>query len=144
MKIAFILLASSCLTAQTWPKTTVEASNYERTSTVADIKSYMAELSKAAPALVPYQPANAPKTTETGKPLLAWRLPALGQNPLKVYINANIHPGEVEGKEAMLFVMRGLSARPTTPTGRMRLTPPSAHTSRTPRAASAPAKMPLA
>ncbi|MDR2560428.1 MAG: hypothetical protein LBC63_01460 [Holophagales bacterium] len=105
-RAAIFLMASSCLVAQTWPKTIVEESNYERTATVADIKSYMAELMKAAPALRPYQPPNAPTATETGKPLLAWRLPATGPNPIKVYINANIHPGEVEGKEAMLFVMR--------------------------------------
>jgi hypothetical protein len=94
--------------AQSWPKTVVETSDYERTSTVADIRAYMDALAKAAPALKEYHPQNAPKATETGKPLLAWRLPATGESPVKVYINANIHPGEVEGKEALLLIVRDI------------------------------------
>jgi len=92
--------------AQDWPKTVVESTNYGRTSTTADIRAYMDELAKVAPALKPYHPQNAPKTTETGKPLMAWRVPATGKNPLRVYVNANIHPGEVEGKDAIQVVIR--------------------------------------
>ena len=104
--LSLCLIAASGLMAQSWPKTVVETTNHEHTSTVAEISSYMDALIKAAPALVAYHPQNAPKTTETGKPLLAWRVPATGGNPLKVYINANIHAGEVEGKEAVLFIVR--------------------------------------
>jgi hypothetical protein len=102
-------MAALCLQAQAWPKTTVESTNYERTSTLAEIREYMEALRKAAgpkPALEPYHPKNAPRATETGKPLLAWRLRPTGENPLKVYINANIHAGEVEGKDAIQIVLR--------------------------------------
>ncbi|MDR0499092.1 MAG: hypothetical protein LBH03_05080 [Holophagales bacterium] len=100
------LFAATGLMAQIWPKTVVESTNYERTSTVAEIRSHMDALIKFAPALTEYHPQNAPKTTETGKPILAWRIPATGKNPVKVYINANIHAGEVEGKEAVQLIVR--------------------------------------
>ena len=108
LRTLLCLIAATGLMAQSWPRTVVETTNYERTSTVADVRSYMDALAKAAPALVAYTPPNAPKATETGKPLLAWRLPATGNNPVKVYINANIHAGEVEGKEAVLFIVRDI------------------------------------
>jgi len=108
LRIFFCLITAVGLMAQEWPKTVVETTDYESTSTVADIRSYMDSLARIAPALVAYHPQSAPKTTETGKPLLAWRVPATGGNPLKVYINANIHAGEVEGKEAVLLIVRDI------------------------------------
>jgi hypothetical protein len=124
-QILICLIATFSLRAQGWPETTVESTNYERTSTVAEISAYMDALIKAAiaspnakpgaksgakpnakPALAAYLPPNIPQTTETGKPLLAWRMHATGENPLKVYVNANIHAGEVEGKDAIQIVLR--------------------------------------
>ena|GEM_PF-413428 len=104
--VSFICLNLSAQGAKDWPRTIVETSNYEQTSRVADVRAYMDALSKVSPDIKPYQPPKAPGTTETGKPLLAWRIPATGENPLKVYINSNIHAGEVEGKEAIQFVAR--------------------------------------
>ena len=104
--IVLCLAAATSLMAQSWPKTIVESTNYQRTSTIADIRAYMDELARAVSALRPYHPQNAPRTTETGKPLLAWRLAATGKNPLRVYVNANIHSGEVEGKDAIQVVIR--------------------------------------
>ncbi len=66
----------------------------------------MAALSSRDPALVPYQPKLAPTATEAGKPLLAWRLRATSKDAVRVYLNANIHAGEVEGKEAAQVIMR--------------------------------------
>ncbi len=68
----------------------------------------MEALRKQVPGMEPYQPKGAPRTTETGKPLLAWRLKGAGKDPLRVYVNANIHAGEVEGKEAIQQVVREL------------------------------------
>ena len=102
----FCFFAVTGLMAQSWPKTVVESTNYERTSTVAEVRSYMDALIKSAPSLREYLPKNAPKTTETGKAILAWRIPATGKNPVRVYINANIHAGEVEGKEAVQLLAR--------------------------------------
>ena len=75
---------------------------------MAEVKAFMEGLRKRAPALLPYSPKGAPATTEAGKPLLAWRLPATRKGALRVYVNANIHAGEAEGKEAIQQILREL------------------------------------
>jgi len=91
-----------------WPQTVPERTQLKRTSTVAEVKAFMDALRKQAPGLEPYQPKGVPRATETGKPLLAWRLKGTGPDPLRVYVNANIHAGEVEGKEAIQQILREL------------------------------------
>jgi hypothetical protein len=103
-RLAFILAGTSLFAG--WPQTTPERTELRRTSTVAEVRAFMEALRKQAPGLEPYQPKGAPRTTETGKPLLAWRLKGTGIDPLRVYVNANIHAGEVEGKEAIQQVLR--------------------------------------
>lgn len=85
------------------PLTVPERTKYQRTSTVAEVRAFMDGLH-----LAPYQPPGAPRSTETGAPLRAWRLPATGPKPIRVYLNANIHAGEVEGKEAVQEIAREL------------------------------------
>lgn len=102
-----LALAGSCLLAG-WPETVPERSQFRRTSTVAEVRAFMEALRRQAPGLEPYRPKGAPRTTETGQPLLAWRLKGTGRDPLRVYVNANIHAGEVEGKEAIQQVVREL------------------------------------
>ncbi|HJW09362.1 MAG TPA: M14 family zinc carboxypeptidase [Holophagaceae bacterium] len=85
------------------PSTVPERTKYGRTSTVAEVRTFMDGLG-----LPRYQPKGAPRTTETGAPLLAWRLRATSPHPLRVYLNANIHAGEVEGKEAVQQIAREL------------------------------------
>ncbi|MDP2875775.1 MAG: M14 family zinc carboxypeptidase [Holophaga sp.] len=108
MRIA-LLLAGSLLMGQDWPKTIFEQTEFKQTSTVADVKTFMSALAKHTPGLKPYHPKGAPTTTETGKPLNAWRLAATGRDPLRVYLNGNIHAGEVEGKDALQLVLRELA-----------------------------------
>ncbi|GLH74225.1 hypothetical protein GETHLI_27270 [Geothrix limicola] len=107
MRALALFLAGSSLFAG-WPQTTPERTDLRRTSTVAEVRAFMEALRKEAPGLEPYQPKGAPRATETGKPLLAWRLKGTGPDPLRVYVNANIHAGEVEGKEAIQQVLREL------------------------------------
>ena len=95
-------------TTATWPQTRFEQNNYQSTSTVADVAQFMAALQKHDAKLTPYAPKNAPRTTETGQALNAWRLASTGKQALRVYINAGIHAGEVEGKDAMQLIMREL------------------------------------
>jgi hypothetical protein len=104
---SLLALAATGLLAG-WPQTVPERTQLRRTSTVAEVRAFMEALRKLAPGLEPYRPKGAPRTTETGKPLLAWRLRGTGRDPLRVYINANIHAGEVEGKEALQQVVREL------------------------------------
>jgi hypothetical protein len=109
MKRLVLPLLALSLTAQSpWPQTVAERSNYAATSTVAEVRAFMDALAAKDARLVRYQPADAPLATEAGKPLLAWRLPASKPGALRVYINANIHGGEVEGKEAMQELFREL------------------------------------
>lgn len=90
------------------PQTRFEQNNYQTTSTVADVAQFMKALQKYDAKLTPYTPKNAPRTTETGQALNAWRLASTGKTPLRVYINAGIHAGEVEGKDAMQLILREL------------------------------------
>lgn len=94
--------------ARPWPQTRFEQNNYQSTSTVADVAHFMNALQKRDAGLKTYLPKNAPRTTETGQALNAWRLASTGKDPLRVYINAGIHAGEVEGKDAMQLVLREL------------------------------------
>lgn len=91
-----------------WPQARFEQNNYQSTSTVGDVEAFMSALMKLDNSLKPYHPKNAPISTETGKLLNAWRLTSTGKDPLRVYINAGIHGGEVEGKDAMQIIMREL------------------------------------
>ena len=75
---------------------------------MVEVRTFMEALRRQAPGLEPYNPKGAPRATESGKPLLAWRLKGTGKNPIRVYVNANIHAGEVEGKEAIQLVVREL------------------------------------
>ncbi len=105
-RLALILAGTQLLAG--WPQTTPERTDLRRTSTVLEVRVFMDALHKQNPALVPYHPNGAPRATETGKPLLAWRLKGAGPDPLRVYVNANIHAGEVEGKEAIQLIVREL------------------------------------
>lgn len=107
MQVLLLALAGTGLLAG-WPQTTPERTQLRRTSTVAEVRAFMEALRKQAPGLEPYQPPGAPRATETGKPLLAWRLKGTGPDPLRIYVNANIHAGEVEGKEAIQQILREL------------------------------------
>jgi hypothetical protein len=108
MRAAPFFLAGLFLCASDGPLTAPERSGHQRTSTTADIRTYMGELAKRHPALTPYRPKGAPDRAEGGAPLLAWRLPATSKDAIRVYLNGNIHAGEVEGKEAIQILMREL------------------------------------
>ena len=95
-------------------KTTPERTNYEQTSRYADVIAFMQAVEQAAPKLVhlttfgytnegralPLAVVGAPDATpeavkRTGK--------------LRVYIQGNIHAGEVEGKESAQMLLRELA-----------------------------------
>ena len=102
------LVALGLAAAPPWPLSVPERTDFRRTSTVAEVQAFMEALRQREPALSRYAPKGAPRATESGKPLLAWRLAATGKAPVRVYVNANIHAGEAEGKEAIQQVFREL------------------------------------
>lgn len=108
MNAAPLFLAGLLLGAAEGPLTAPERSSFQRTSSTEDVRSFMAELAKRHPALKIYRPKGAPSLAEGGAPLLAWRLPATTKDAIRVYLNGNIHAGEVEGKEAIQILVREL------------------------------------
>ncbi len=99
------------------PQTRAERTAYRETSSYADVMEFLARLSSTGtptsmstigasdegrpiPLVVATRPlvTDPARATEQGKPV--------------VYVQANIHAGEVEGKEVMLMLLRDLSREP--------------------------------
>jgi hypothetical protein len=102
------------------PRTTAEATGYAATSTYADVLAFVRDLQKLSP-LVRVE-TLAVSTEGRAIPLLVIGDP-LPHDPLLlrhddrvvVYIQANIHAGEVEGKEAALMLARDILLDPKRP-----------------------------
>jgi hypothetical protein len=108
-----LALAAPRLAAQALPQTTAERSGYTATSTHAEVGAFLDSLQLArAPIAVTEM-----GTTTFGKPLylviasdpaVTSAAEAAASGKLVVYLQANIHAGEVEGKEAVLALLREL------------------------------------
>ena len=112
---ALILFFLSCevALAQELPKTTAESSNYRATSRYEEVMDFVAAIQRADPAIR----IETFATTNEGRAL---PLVIAGPNGVidprtarasglpTVFIMANIHAGEVEGKEASLMLLRDL------------------------------------
>jgi hypothetical protein len=102
------------------PKTAAEASDYAATSTYAEVMGFIRDLQKLSP-LVKLE-TLAVSTEGRAIPLLVIGKPA-PPDPLAlrydkrivVYFQANIHAGEVEGKEATLMLARDIVLDPKLP-----------------------------
>ncbi len=108
-------------TAQEKPLTVAERSQWKATSRYADVMAFIAELRRLSPFLRVETLCTSTEGRDVpllviGKPLpgmpapLGPGLPAeLSSDPRKIiYIQANIHAGEVEGKEATLMLVRDI------------------------------------
>lgn len=98
----------------TLPRTRAERTSYAETSTYADVIGFIDSLQKAG---VPMSRQELGRTTEGRvQPLLVLSRPLVTtpeqarelHRPI-VYVQANIHAGEVEGKEALLALVRDLA-----------------------------------
>lgn len=103
--------------AQQGPKTVAESTNYAATSRYADVMAFIRELQRLSP-LVRVE-ILCESTEDRAVPLLVIGRPApaspIGLRTDKrmvVYIQANIHAGEVEGKEASLMLARDVALGP--------------------------------
>ncbi len=122
MKTAALLFCVLLLTTTVMPKTQdnlpksrAELSNYEETSRYEDVMRFIADLQKLTDKLR----VESFGKTEEGRdmPLMIFANPPISQprearasgKPV-VFIQANIHAGEVEGKEAMLHLSRRIVA----------------------------------
>lgn len=114
-----LALASTMLRpALDWPQTRAERTNYTETSHYDDVVEFVRQLQlKGAPIQLQWMG----KSTE-GKPMplvIASRpmmTPEMARRSgrIIIYIQANIHAGEVEGKEAALVLLREWSRSPNT------------------------------
>ena len=97
------------------PQTRAERSNFTETSTYADVMAFIDSLRGISPTLHVTRLGQSSKGKEI--PMLILSRPAVRtaaeakatHRPI-VYLQGNIHGGEVEGKEALLSLLRDLSA----------------------------------
>jgi len=109
------LAATACpLAAQALPQTAAERTNYASTSTSAEVGAFLDSLQLAgAPIAV-----SEMGTSALGRPIyfviaadpaVTSAAEAAASGKLVIYLQANIHAGEVEGKEAVLALLRELA-----------------------------------
>jgi hypothetical protein len=97
-------------------KTTAEASDFKSTSTYTDVVTFMKAVADAAPALVHYTTYGT-TSEQRAMPMAVVGTDLRDASPaavrasgkLRVHIQANIHAGEVEGKESAQILLRELA-----------------------------------
>ena len=102
------------------PRTVAESTEYAATSTYAEVMSFIRELQKLSPllrveTLAVTAEGKAVPLIVIGKPLPQDPLALRAEKRIAVYIEANIHAGEVEGKEASLMLARDILLDPNLP-----------------------------
>jgi len=108
------LLLPAALAAQNGPLTTAERTRFAETSRHADILAFVAELQRLSSRVRVEQMAVSPEGRPLpllviGDPVPASPAALRGDDRAVVYIQANIHGGEVEGKEAAQMLARDLA-----------------------------------
>ncbi|MCX6302540.1 MAG: M14 family metallopeptidase [Bacteroidia bacterium] len=110
---AAILLSCVCIFGQTRFLTTAESSDFKSTSDYDDVMSFIGQLKKSSKNI---RVETIAKSTEgrdiplliIGNPLPKTPYQLINDKRIVIYIQANIHAGEVEGKEASLMFARDL------------------------------------
>lgn len=111
--LAVLLSLFSLSSSQQRPLTKAEASNFNATSLYADVREFMAELERQNSLLRVEILAKSPQGRDVPL-LIIGDPPPASPRALKydkrgtIYIQANIHGGEVEGKEACLMLARDI------------------------------------
>lgn len=109
------LAAIACAAnSQNWPQTRAERTNYAETSHYTDVIDFLHNLERTG---APIAIETIGTSTEghdmplviASYPRISTPLEAKRLNRPIVYVQANIHAGEVEGKEAILAILRRLS-----------------------------------
>ena len=105
--------AAPAAAAKAWPQTRPEATSFAETSRYDDVMAFMKAMAAASPniKLTTYG------YTYEGRPMPLAVIGAPGVTPeqvkatgkTRIYIQGNIHAGEVEGKEACLWLLRSIA-----------------------------------
>jgi hypothetical protein len=96
-----------------WPLTRPEATNYAETSLYADVISFMKAMADRSPQIhlttfgYSYEGRPLPLAVVGAPGASAEQV--LATKKTRVYLQANIHAGEVEGKEALLWLLRSIA-----------------------------------
>src|SRR2546428_1377617 len=112
-----LLLLSEVVMAVELPRTVAESSNYRSTSRYEDVMSFIAAVQRADPGVrvEPFATTNEGRALPlviAGPPGIVDPRSAHATGLPIVFIMANIHAGEVEGKEAAQMVLRDLVSSP--------------------------------
>jgi hypothetical protein len=118
MKRSFVFLfvfisMTFCLSGQTDFKTVAEKSDFKSTSDYKDVRNFIDQLLKLSHNIRAENIASSVEGREiplliVGDPLPKSPEDLINDKRIVVYIQANIHAGEVEGKEASLMYLRDL------------------------------------
>lgn len=109
-----LLGAPRLAAAQALPRTTAERTNYQATSTDADVTAFLDSLALAGAPITVSEMGTSTLghpilLVVTSNPPITTPAEAAAAGKLVVYIQANIHAGEVEGKEAILTLLREMA-----------------------------------
>ena len=121
-KITFLLLFiiisanSKSQSKQAWPEDlmlTPEKSNFDKTSTYADVMKFITTIKGMSPYIQVSTIGKSPMGKEIpmiilAKPVISTPEQAKASGKPVVYIQGNIHAGEVEGKEVTMMLMRDI------------------------------------
>lgn len=107
------LITLSGILGQQNLQTVAEKSDFKSTSTYSDVKSFIDQLKKLSPYIREEKLATTIEGRDlplliVGNPLPKSPKDLINDKRIVVYIQANIHAGEVEGKEATLMYLRDL------------------------------------
>jgi hypothetical protein len=108
-----LLLIAAEVSGQISFQTVAENSDFKSTSNYSDVQTFIGHLIKSSPLIrlenmaVSAEGRNVPLLI-IGNPLPKSPKNLVNDNRIVVYIQANIHAGEVEGKEAVLMYIRDL------------------------------------
>jgi hypothetical protein len=100
-------------TPRTWPLTRPEATNYTETSRYDDVISFMKAMAAASPRIhlttygYTFEGRSMPLAVIGASGATPEQVLAAGKT--RIYIQGNIHAGEVEGKEAALWLLRSIA-----------------------------------
>jgi hypothetical protein len=117
MSLSFFLLFFCSASTQTNLETTAERTKYHSTSTYEEVRAFELELLRLSPQIKVEIIGRSIEGRDIPVWILADPMPnspddLINDDRIVVYIQANIHPGEVEGKEASQMLARDLLSEP--------------------------------
>jgi hypothetical protein len=106
-------MLSGLASAQKQPLTVAEATNYAATSRFADVMGFIREIQRQSPFIRVETLCRSAEGRDVPLVIIGNPVPTSPWEPRAakkavIYIQANIHAGEVEGKEASLMVLRDI------------------------------------